>query len=195
MTWRVAGSLEVLLDQINKEWPSRSRISDGSIGDTAHATRTSDHNPWVPPPNGGVVTARDFTHDPAHGADMAKVSETLRKSKDSRIKYVIFNGRMFSSYPAGSSAPWTWRSYTGVNSHAAHMHLSVQPTGYDNTKPWDSPGEKDWFDMASKADLREVVREELEDQRKLLAVGRSQKGYDADNVNLREIMREIKANG
>ncbi len=194
MAWRVAKALDVLLAQINELAPGRSEVSDGSIGDAAHQTRTSDHNPWVPPPDGGVVTARDFTHDPGAGADMHKLSEALRLSEDRRIKYVIFNGRMFSGYATSGYAPWTWRPYSGINAHAAHMHISVQPTNYDLTDAWDLSGGKDWFAMATKKELEEIVRrvvqEENDKQRKLLAVGKTQKAYDPDKVNIRAVLEK-----
>ena len=44
MAWRVARSLDVLLGQLNALAPERSKASDGSIGDAAHASRSSDHN-------------------------------------------------------------------------------------------------------------------------------------------------------
>jgi hypothetical protein len=68
MAPRIAKSLDVLRSQINKAHPNRSKVSDGWIGDTAHAARASDHNPN----SGGVVTALDLTHDPAHGFDSWK---------------------------------------------------------------------------------------------------------------------------
>lgn len=92
MTWRVAKSLDKLLSQINTLAPNRSTLSDGSIGDAAHATTDSDHNPHVKDGDMGVVTARDFTHDPMTGADMERITEALRKSKDTRIKYCLVPG-------------------------------------------------------------------------------------------------------
>lgn len=47
MTWRLARGLEHLRAQVNTKWSNRSKDSDGSIGDEAHASRSSDHNPWV----------------------------------------------------------------------------------------------------------------------------------------------------
>lgn len=115
--WRVAQSLLVLRDQVDAMYPARSRSSDGTIGDAAHAGTTSDHNP----DSGGVVRAMDLTHDPAHGADMGRLAEALRVSRDPRIKYVIFSRRIFSA----TASPWTWRTYTGSNPHDHHMHVSV----------------------------------------------------------------------
>lgn len=191
MSWRVAISLDVLLEQINEMAPYRNKISDGSIGDADHANRSSDHNPWCGP---GIVTARDFTHDPSAGADMDEIAEALRQSRDVRIKYVIWNKRMFSSYSGTGFEAWEWRPYSGPNLHTAHMHVSVQCGIHDDFGKW-SIG-KDWFDMASKADLREIVQDELRKQdertqkalnemRRLLAVGREQKSYNPDNVNIK----------
>lgn len=137
MPWRVAKSPEILLDQINELAPHRSKLSDGAIGDAHHASRASDHNPWVMDGKLGIVTARDFTHDPAGGFDAYKFAETLRTAKDQRIKYVISNRRIFSG--AGQDKPaWAWRPYTGTNPHNHHTHVSVKAdkAHYDATLPW-----------------------------------------------------------
>lgn len=127
---RIARSLATLRDQVNARWPTRSKSNDGWIGDTAHAARRSDHNP-----NGAdVVQALDLTHDPAKGFDSYKFAESLRQNRDPRIKYVISNGRIFSS----KVSPWQWRPYNGVNAHAKHVHVSVNdnPAQYDDGRPW-----------------------------------------------------------
>mgnify|MGYP001578805206 CR=1 FL=1 len=127
---RIAKSLDVLRSQINKAHPDRSKLSDGWIGDAAHAAGASDHNPTA----AGVVTALDITHDPAKGVDTWALAETLRQNRDQRIKYVISNGRIFSSV----TSPWQWRPYTGANKHAHHVHVSVSGNEalYDSTEPW-----------------------------------------------------------
>lgn len=136
VAWRVAKSLNKLLDQLNASAPQRSKASDGSIGDAAHAATSSDHNPWIDDPASltNVVSARDFTHDPANGADMFKISENLRLSRDPRIKYVIFHDRVFSS----ANSPFVWRPYSGENNHRHHMHVSVVSTKslYDDVRDW-----------------------------------------------------------
>ena len=134
MGWRVALSLDQLLDEVNARAPRRSTISDGSIGDAAHSSRTSDHNPN----SRGVVQARDITDDPRGGHDATAFAEYLRSTRDPRIKYVIDQGRMFSSYSTSSRAAWQWGPYTGVNAHKQHTHVSVNdnPSLYDSTKSW-----------------------------------------------------------
>lgn len=154
MAWRLAGSLVTLRAQINAEWPARSRRSDGTIGDSSHAARASDHNPNAQ----GVVTAFDCTHDPASGADMHLVAEDLRESRDPRLEYVIFYGRMFASYRTAARAPWTWGPYTGSNPHTSHMHVSV--TGlYDRTDEWQIGGAVAQFTDEEAEFLRSFAQE------------------------------------
>lgn len=152
MAWRVAKSLDKLLAQIDNMAPKRSKVSDGAIGDAAHATRDSDHNPWVKDGATGVVTARDFTHDPSNGADMNKVTEAIRKSKDRRVKYVLWNRQMYSSYSANGYGPYMWRPYSGSNPHTKHAHVSVHPQKslYDSTKAWRIQRSKKWYLRAIK---------------------------------------------
>ncbi|WP_190821947.1 hypothetical protein [Saccharopolyspora pogona] len=134
MTWRVAESLEVLRRQFNEQFPNRSTASDGGIGDEAHASRSSDHNPWYVENGVGVVTARDFTHDPANGMDIDRLTDELAASRDPRIKYIIANGCILDSRPGNN--PWKWVKYSGSNPHNKHFHLSVIPELCDDTQPW-----------------------------------------------------------
>ncbi|MCX5215126.1 hypothetical protein OG689_38695 [Kitasatospora sp. NBC_00240] len=66
MAWRLPVSLETLLHRIDDRFPMRSTAFDGSIGDAEQRApgSESDHNPWFGP---GIVTAGEFTRDPAHG--------------------------------------------------------------------------------------------------------------------------------
>lgn len=128
MAWRLAKSLDVLRAQINVAYPGRSKVSDGTIGDEAHSSRTSDHNPNPK----GIVCALDITHDPSHGLDAGKMAETLRLSRDPRIKYLISNGRISNPDIAGGA----WRKYTGKNPHNHHFHISVKGA-VDSEAKWD----------------------------------------------------------
>lgn len=136
--WRVALALKALRRQVDARVPARNKASDGTIGDAAHATRDSDHNPWVLDGATGVVTAMDITHDPAHGCDAGCLAETLRQSRDRRLKYIISNRRIASAVPKGSVPAWTWRAYTGVNPHNKHCHISVvaEKARYDSEEEW-----------------------------------------------------------
>lgn len=137
LEWRVALALDELLGEINRRSPDRSIASDGSIGNKAHQSRASDHNPWVKDGSMGVVTARDFTHDPAHGFDSYEFADWLRircfEGKEDRVKYVISNRRI-----ASMQNKWAWRRYTGENPHDKHVHVSVSSTKrlYDSKVSW-----------------------------------------------------------
>lgn len=142
MAWRTAKALVQLRQQVNLMASERSVISDGTIGNEEHQSRASDHNPWVKDDAVGVVTAIDFTHDPAGGFDSYAFAEGLRINRDIRLKYVISNGRIFSS----TESPWRWRKYSGKNDHSSHCHISVKSKKefYDDERPWSiiMPGAK-----------------------------------------------------
>ncbi len=128
MSWRVAGSLETLRDQVNAAWPGRDKASDGTIGDAAHQAQVSDHNPDA----AGVVRALDITHDPASGCDIDALSDALVASRDPRISYVIANDLI-----TGPDYGWQWTDYDGSDPHTGHLHLSVVgDSRADDRRPW-----------------------------------------------------------
>ena len=125
-----------LREQIDDEYPSRDRGSDGWIADARHlAQGTSDHIPVD-----GIVRAIDLDADfQAHKEEAHSVAERIRlcaKRGDKRIKYVIFDGRISSP-----RLRWKWRKYTGPNPHKSHIHISFNPSG-------DNDGS--WFDLEGK---------------------------------------------
>lgn len=85
----------------------------------------------------GIVTARDFTHDPAKGMDIDRLTDELAASRDPRIKYIIANGYILDSRPGNN--PWRWVKYTGSNPHTKHFHLSVNTNNCDDARPWNLP--------------------------------------------------------
>lgn len=132
--WRPAKSLTTLLNQVNKEYPKRSKASDGLIGDQSHASGPSDHNPN----SKGVVCALDITHDPKNGVDTYKMADSIRKKPTIDLKYIISNRKI-----AERENGFKWRPYGGSNPHDHHMHVSVGrgPDGqsvqpYDNKVKW-----------------------------------------------------------
>lgn len=127
----------VLAAEINARWPRRDRASDGTIGDAAHASRSSDHNPWLKKGGLGIVRARDVDKD---GVDAAWIVEHLRKlgaARDPRLwpgGYIIFNRRI-------TSPDFTrWNVYRGANPHTMHFHVSfstdISQRGFDSTAGW-----------------------------------------------------------
>lgn len=201
MSWRVARSLDTLLAEINAAAPNRDKAADGSIGDTAHSSRASDHNPNP----AGVVRARDFTHDPgtfdAHAlAERVRLLGIKGHPALGPGAYVISNGRI-----ASATYGWAWRGYSGSNPHAHHAHVSVATAaaGYDSTRPWGVMGEPD--DMFSDDDSKRLARIEqmLTDQRKkdgermtrlikMIDKVRNQASDDATKRDLDKVADEIK---
>ena len=134
MTWRLATSLETLRGEINALAPNRSTVSDGAVGDPAHASRASRHNPN----SAGVVTALDLTHDPANGCDIHAIARRIARNPHPELDYIISNGEV-----AGRATDWEWLDYGGSNPHTKHAHFGVgvgsdrdpRPP-YDSTAPW-----------------------------------------------------------
>lgn len=127
MSWKLAKILEETRRTLDNKYPSRSKTSDGTIGDTAHAARKSGHNPaksrWSRTP---IVRAIDITHDPVNDVDCASLAEHLRVSKSDSLAFVIYNHRIFAGN--GGISPWTWRRYYGSNPHTKHIHIEVKHT-------------------------------------------------------------------
>lgn len=169
---RQAKSLDVLLAEVNKHAPHRSKISDGGLGDQAHASRTSDHNPN----SKGVWRARDVTNDPDGGMPGQALSRLVaaKLGKHPALMsgaYVIFNHQIISADRKGEG----WRKYTGSNAHEHHVHVSVSTaaSGYDSTRPWDL--------FAATPNNVQLGREELEDM--LTAGDRALKRFDVAASN------------
>lgn len=134
MAWRLANSLVQLRHEIDTLAPNRSKVSDGTIGDGAHVSRPSRHNPN----DAGVVCALDVTDDVAGGCPIHVIAEQIRLRPHPNLAYIISNGRI-----AGRSTGWNWHTYTGSNKHTRHAHFAVgvgqdgepgQP--YDDATPW-----------------------------------------------------------
>jgi len=115
-----------LREQFDDSFADRDRSSDGWIGDARHSSRPSDHNP---DPSNGIVRAIDVDRDVSGKAKpdlMPDIADQLRllAKTDKRIKYIIFEGKI-----ASVKSAWRWRTYTGINKHRHHMHISFSIKG------------------------------------------------------------------
>lgn len=144
----VAPACAAALREATVRWPHRNRASDGTIGDTAHSARSSDHNP----DERGMVLAFDLTNDPAHGCDAHALVEQAVARRDPRIKYAISQGRIWSALREDEG----WRSYSGSNPHDKHAHVSVHRSHENDTSPWWAPQEEDELTADEKQMLKEV---------------------------------------
>jgi hypothetical protein len=173
VAWRVAKCLLTLKDQWQTAHPGAA--NPGFIGDAEHASRISDHNPWVDDPTSpvNVVTAGDFYHQPELGADAYALADALAANKDPRVKYVISRRRIWSLARDSEG----WRLYTGANPHTGHTHVSVTSRYplYDVTTPWKITTGED-LDM-DETELRRIIADELNKQDRelwILGTGKSQ---------------------
>lgn len=136
MAWRLARALIVLREEIDRAAPNRSKVSDGTLGDKAHAGRESRHNPN----SAGVVCAMDITDDPGHGMDVHALAERLIHratlgQTNPDFEYVVSNSRI-----ASRSSGWAWRRYHGANPHTHHVHFAVgRGPDRDPSPPYDDP--------------------------------------------------------
>lgn len=126
--WRTAPAITTLGEQITAAYPQR-QPQDGTVASRIHdqVSPRSDHRP----DGEGVVRAIDWG-----GPDLYDIAEQIRLSQDRRVRYLIHNGQMFSSYEKPGYPPYTWRPYSGSNQHATHVHVSTW-AAYDNdTRQW-----------------------------------------------------------
>lgn len=119
-SWRTAGAITTLGRQIEQLRPG-TYPTDGTVASQAHdqVNPSSDHRPDTD----GIVRAIDWHETTAGQID--EMAEAIRRSQDSRLKYLIHDRRMFSSYPTTAAPAWTWRPYGGAAPHGTHAHLSV----------------------------------------------------------------------
>ena len=116
-----------LRDQVDRKWRKRDKRSDGWIGDRAHASRVSDHNPN----KAGVVHAIDIDENMGKGRNrngrtakrlanqlIEYASSVLPGAK--RLKYVVYENRIASG--TYRKTWWKWRH--GNWGHEAHIHVS-----------------------------------------------------------------------
>ncbi len=120
----LAPSLARARTEINSRWPRRDHSSDGWIGDPAHRTRPSDHNPN----RRGVVDAIDIDVDGINCALLVAILIT-----HPAVNYVIWNRRIWSR-----SRGFKVARYTGSDPHTNHIHCSILQTvaAENHTAPW-----------------------------------------------------------
>jgi hypothetical protein len=122
-SWYLVDCLVALRGEFNRLSPNRDTGSDGSIGDTAHAARSSDHNPR---PDGRVLALDiDATGPwPAWWNLDDAVQDIVREhraGRDDRLEYVIWQRQI-----ASESSSWVWEPYGGSDPHTGHAHFSAR---------------------------------------------------------------------
>jgi hypothetical protein len=130
--WRLCDAGKQLKQEIDALYPKRDKTSDGTIGDTLHSARLSQHNP----DSSGVVYAIDIDED-LYGVgkpDPFEANLLVKRlvdagRRDARIWYIIFEGNIWSR-----TGDWVKRPYRGSNKHNHHVHVSFTSLGNHNGK-------------------------------------------------------------
>lgn len=173
--------------------PNRSTLSDGTLGDLAHSSRTSDHNPNA----AGVVRARDITHDPARGCDCNALTRDIAAllGKHPALgsgAYLIWRRRIISTDRLADG----WRTYTGTNPHDKHMHVSVGTRGYDDMSPWLEEEEDDVSDISPEQEKRIIDTINARVHRNTMEILRVLKDHVVDDkAAVADIIAAIEADG
>lgn len=173
--WVLVPCLVALRAEFNIAGPQRSKESDGSIGDTAHASSSSDHNPdetgatpYEDSDRINEVHAIDVTDKGpwSSGFSFVGAVENIRlrhqRGEDDRLQNIIHNGKI-----ASRSWGWAWRDYNGSNPHDKHAHFSARysTAQESDTSSW-GVGEGD-DDMTTKAEFISWLKDD--DVRKAMA--------------------------
>jgi hypothetical protein len=133
MAWVLTRGLNTVRAEFNSVFPGRDKASDGSVGDLAHQTGSSGHNPdrtgkaeYRDGDAKDEVRAIDVDRDLVPGSSidwMELVIQYLVKKARAGgyipFRYMIYKGRIWSRTDG-----WKTRTYTGANKHDKHAHFS-----------------------------------------------------------------------
>lgn len=132
MGWTLAHNLATRIAAVKHCYP---KMSIGEIGDQAHQTEASDHNP----DSRGIVHAIDIMTetDTANAGAAARILAWVLSSTDD-LQYVIHDRVI---YGRDERNGWKGSPYTGSDPHTNHIHVSgkhgstgknaATGTGYD----------------------------------------------------------------
>lgn len=139
VSWVLVPSLVALRNEINRLAPGRDKASDGAIGDPAHASSVSDHNPDETGNTGGVEDSDsinevhaidvDATGPWPAGVSMTKIVNHIvgrcRAGAEKRFRYIIWCPPGGSPTIWSASTGWQPKPYSGSNPHDKHAHFSA----------------------------------------------------------------------
>lgn len=136
--WRLAPSLTTLARQISEAHPT-GQAGDGTVASRRH-DETSPNSDHRPSPHDERDDAIVRAIDVGETTDEIgrRIVDALVGSRDSRIRYIIYEGRSIWSEPHNGYLPWEWQPYGGPAPHSHHFHLSIRRTAEadNDTSTW-----------------------------------------------------------
>lgn len=132
--WFLNRALTDFRDAVNRAYPHRDKGSDGTIGDSAHQSRDSDHNE---DPDGSVDAWDMDVELNGVGKPYAEDVELLKRTfeRHESSKYWIHNDQI-----ATRAEGWKPRSYAyaGVarNKHTRHVHFNTRESHEGSSASW-----------------------------------------------------------
>lgn len=156
-----------LTEEFDALGPERDTASDGSIGDSAHQSRSSNHN--RDDTSGSKTPQTDSDGEPdiraidvdksgpwINGFTMQKgvdlIVSRCRSGAENRLVEIIYNKRCWYA-----SAGWAEQAYGGDNAHTEHAHFGAKAdTGKleNDRRPW---GLVEGWGMPSAAEVAKAV--------------------------------------
>jgi len=142
MKWKLVEGGVTLRAQLDARFPGRDRSSDGSIGDSEHASRSSYHNPdsrgWVRALDIDENFGRGKWRRGRNGKHLAKQLIQYAASGlpgSDRVLHVVYEDKVASGTYKSS---W-WKFRGSGYGHTQHIHISFTPAAEKNGALWPLP--------------------------------------------------------
>lgn len=131
MAWTLTKGLKNVNAEFDEAFPKRDKASDGTVGDLAHQSGRSGHNP----DRTGKAEYRDGDGlDEVRATDRDKDLRNPKVSMEQVIQYLVQQGRKGVYLPFRyfiyrgriwkKANGWKTEKYTGRNGHYEHAHFS-----------------------------------------------------------------------
>lgn len=138
--WFLAPGAVALIPSLMSQWPDSTAL-DGTVASQGHDDRSpnSDHRPRPVNASPAVVRAIDVGERVEN--DGEDLFEQLRLTRDPRIKYVLHEDKIFSSYARNTREPW--EVHTQSVGHYSHVHISFTQRADWDDSAWNLEGGND----------------------------------------------------
>jgi hypothetical protein len=186
MAWALARNLDALRTSIRRVWPN---VTIYTIGDDAHKTRSSDHNPDDTSGSKAEQTDSDTRQEVKaidvmiggafnSGAAMQLVNALVKDiASRNRLRYIIFAGKIWSA-----SNGWVARPFDG-DGHYDHVHISNETDDDNNAATWPTVNAIGGDDPVTTEEMQKLID-------MLMAHNITSPGFPNGAVNVRDLLKQ-----